>query len=153
MIEVWTPRGIRAIQLSPDTLQRRLKEVLVMKPQTPEVKEAIEGFVEFLMRLHAITGVGGVAFSCVNEPPARPTFYISVLAPLSDSDDSARIMKEVSYADVELFWKLNPVMPSGMRFYNSTQLGPNTFLSVLRGDFRKSRNEELFRVFLFKRDD
>lgn len=154
MIEFWPPRSRRARNVPPEELKDGLAHFLVNQKQLPNVEVAMKGLAAFIVSLHGIQGLEGVAFSWVYQLHAPPTCRISILAPSGTEDgESARITRAAIEADAELAWQLHPVMPTGLFFYDSKNMEPGSFVQALRNKSRRSRTEELAGVFLFNRNN
>ncbi len=85
--------------------------------QTIVATEAYESFVDELKS----AGISGVAFLVVDEPPARPTFFIEVMMDvLSHDENSTTMFERVSGAKAEFSRKLKLVgIPTAITFVNT----------------------------------
>lgn len=150
-IEAWYPRSRRGHDVSMDELDIALKAHLDAELHDYRSAVAIRNIVTFVRRLHDTTGVQGVSFHNISQPPAGDNFYIGVLAPLRrGSEESAKIVREVCRAHADLAVAIQPVMETGLNFYNGVHLGQADFVRSLREESRRSRTKKLGGVFLFR---
>lgn len=152
MIEAWKQKGRKPSVFSSEALTYEIGNFFAESSDTSWEREATEGIFTFLIALQEIEGVEGVAFSLIREPHVVETLGSIVKAPFYDHTPSSnsRIFRAVVEANLELTMKLNPNMPSGLRFNKSTDLTPRSFVSALRRKCGGSKREELIGVFLFR---